>query len=325
MDTPVRWGVLGAARIARQQVIPAIRRAGAGEVLAVSSASGGAREYAAELDIPRAYGSHEELLADPDVEAVYLPLPNARHREWVVRAAQAGKHVLCEKPLVLRSADLDEVDEACAAAGVQLAEAFMYRHHPQVRRVRELIADGAVGEVVALTGRFHFALQRSSEPDIRLLPELGGGALLDVGCYPVDLFGLLLGETPREVAAVARRDRADGVGTRVAAVLGYERVVATLDCSFDAAAGNTATVMGSRGTLTLTDAFRADVPGLGRIVLDRDGEDSVVEEVPGDQYGEEVRAFARRVRTGEPDAEGAAATRRTVEVLERIGRAAGLV
>src|SRR5690606_9666727 len=119
----VRWGVLGAARIARMQVIPAIRRAGAGEVVAVSSASGGAPAFAEELGIARAYGSHDELLADPEVDVVYIALPNSVHAEWIIRAAEAGKHVLCEKPVVQGTAELDAVERACADAGVQLAEA----------------------------------------------------------------------------------------------------------------------------------------------------------------------------------------------------------
>src|SRR4051794_9609115 len=145
----VRWGVLGAARIAREQVIPAIRRSGCGEVLAVSSASGRSGSYAEDLGIPRAYDAHEELLADPDVDAVYIALPNALHASWIVRAARAGKHVLCEKPLVLGSGELEEVEAAVEEAGVHLAEAFMYRHHPQLTTVRELIAGGEIGDLVA--------------------------------------------------------------------------------------------------------------------------------------------------------------------------------
>src|SRR5690606_33740718 len=134
-----------AARIARKAVVPAIRRAGAGEVVAVSSASGRAADFAAELGIPRHYATHEELLADPEVDAVYVPLPNTEHARWTSAAAEAGKHVLCEKPLVQGLAELDAVEAACRRAGVQYAEAFMYRHHPQLRRVRELLDAGAVG------------------------------------------------------------------------------------------------------------------------------------------------------------------------------------
>ncbi|MGY1603269.1 Gfo/Idh/MocA family protein [Geodermatophilus sp. SYSU D00815] len=316
----VRWGVLGAARIAREQVVPAIRRSGCGEVVAVSSASGRARPYADELGIPRAYGTHEELLADPGVDAVYLALPNALHAPWIVRAAQAGKHVLCEKPLVLGAGELEEVERAVAAAGVQLTEAFMYRHHPQQARVRDLLRSGAVGAPVAVSARLHFPLDRTGEPDIRLRPDLGGGSLLDLGCYPVDLFGSLLGGEPEEVAAVASRE--SGVDTRLAAVLRYGDVVASLDCSFDAPFLNTATVVGTEGVLTLTDAFRPDLTGgIGTVLVHRGGGTERIE-VEGDQYAAQVRAFTAALAdrpAAEADAE---LSRRTVRTVERIARAA---
>ena len=320
----VRWGVLGAARIAREQVIPGIRRSGRGEVLAVSSASGRAASYAGELDLPRAYGTHEELLADDDVDAVYIALPNSLHASWIVQAVRAGKHVLCEKPLVLGTRELTEVEAAVDAAGVHLAEAFMYRHHPVLTTVRDLLGSGEVGGLVALQGRLHFSLTRTDEPDIRLRPDLGGGSLLDLGCYPVDLFGGLAGSDPDEVAAVATRDRDGGVDIRTAAVLRYGDVMATLDCSFDAPMQNAATVIGTAGTITLPDVFRTDlVGGVGTVLVDKDGATRRIE-VPGDAYAAQVRAFADAVAdrgSGERDAE---LTRRTVRTLERIAQAAGL-
>jgi xylose dehydrogenase (NAD/NADP) len=314
----IRWGVLGAARIAREQVIPGIRRSGCGKVLAVSSASGRAGSFAAELGIPHAYESHEDLLADGSVDAVYIALPNSLHAPWIVRAAQAGKHVLCEKPLVLGAGELDQVEAAVGPAGVHLAEAFMYRHHPQLTTVRELLAAGQVGDLVALHARLHFALRRTGEADIRLRPELGGGALLDLGCYPVDLFGGLTDREPDEVAAVWHRE--GGVDTRTAAVLRYGDVVATLDCSFDSPMVNTATVIGTGGTITLTDAFRSDLAGVGTVLVDTGGGGRRIE-VPGDHYAEQIRAFAAALadrRAGERDLE---LTRRTARTLERIARA----
>ena len=322
MET-LRWGVLGAARIAREQVLPAIRRSGLGEVVAVSSASGRAGSYADELGIPRAYDGHEELLADADVDAVYIALPNSLHAPWIVRAAQAGKHVLCEKPLVVGVRELDEVEAAAGAADVYVAEAFMYRHHPQVTTVRELVASGEVGDLVAMQARLHFSLPRGGEPDIRLRSDLGGGSLLDLGCYPVDLFGSLTGTDPDDVAAVAHRDVEGGVDTRTAAVLRYGDVVASLDCSFDAPMQNSATLIGTRGSITLTDPFRSDLAdGVGTVLVDT-GETRRIQ-VAGDHYAEQVRAFTAAVadRTaGEGDTE---LTRRTARTLERIAQAAGL-
>ena len=320
----VRWGVLGAARIAREQVIPGIRRSGRGEVVAVSSASGRAGSYAAELGIPRAHDAHEDLLADPGVDAVYVALPNAQHASWIVRAAEAGKHVLCEKPLVVSTAELADVEAAARASGVHVAEGFMYRHHPQIARVRELIASGAIGAPVTLHGRLHFSLPRTGEADIRLRPDLGGGCLLDLGCYPVDLFGGLTGTEPDDVSAVAHRDVPGGVDVRTAAVLRYGAVVATLDCSFDSPFTGTATVIGTEGTISLTHAFRTDLAGgVGTVLVEREGGTERLE-LPGDHYAEQIRAFADsvgdRVR-GEADAE---LTRRTTRTLERIAQAAGL-
>jgi D-xylose 1-dehydrogenase (NADP+, D-xylono-1,5-lactone-forming) len=318
----VRWGVLGAARIAREQVIPGIRRSGSGEVVAVSSASGRAGSYAAEVGIPKAYDSHEDLLADADVDAVYIALPNSLHASWIVRAAEAGKHVLCEKPLVVTGEELERVAAAVEAAGVHLAEAFMYRHHPQLATVRELIGAGKIGELVTLEARLHFSLARTGEPDIRLRPDMGGGALLDLGCYPVDFFGGLTGTDPDAVAAVAHRE--GGVDTRTAAVLRYGNVVASLDCSFDAPMLNTATILGTTGTITLTDAFRTDlVDGVGTVLVTTDGGVRQIQ-VPGDSYAEQIRAFASAVtdrQAGEADRE---LTRRTARTLERIAQAAGL-
>ena len=321
----VRWGVLGAARIAREQVIPAIRRSGCGDVVAVSSASGRAPSYAEDLGLPRAYDSHADLLADPDVDAVYVALPNSLHAHWIVRAARAGKHVLCEKPLVLDGRELDDVDQAVAAAGVQVTEAFMYRHHPQLARLRGLLGSGAMGDLVALQARLHFPLARTAEPDIRLRPDMGGGSLLDLGCYPVDLFGMLTGREPEDVGAVAVREEPGGVDTRTAAVLRYGDVVATLDCSFDAPMTNTATVVGTRGLVTLTDVFRADLTGgVGTLIVERDGGTERIG-VEGDQYAEQVRAFTASLRDGTAAVDDAELSRRTVRTLERVARAAGLV
>jgi predicted dehydrogenase len=320
----VRWGVLGAARIARQQIIPAIRRSGCGEALAVSSASGRARTYADELGIPRAYDEHEALLADAEVDAVYIALPNSVHVECIVRAAQAGKHVLCEKPLVLGTRELAEVEAAVAAAGVQLTEAFMYRHHPQQATVRKLLRTRAVGDLVAVEARLHFLLERTEEIDIRLRPDMGGGSLLDLGCYPVDFFGALLGTEPDEVVAVAHRESPGGVDTRTAAALRYGDVLATLDCSFDSPFHNTATLIGTDGRITLPDVFRPDlVGGVGTVLVHRDGETERIE-LEGDQYAEQIRAFSASLTDREAAEAAAALSRRTVRTVERVARAAGL-
>lgn len=323
MSATTAWGIIGAARIARQQVIPAIRRAGAGEVLAVSSASGKAGAYAAEEGIGRAYNSHEELLADPDVESVYIALPNVLHAEWIGRAVAAGKHVLCEKPIVTDPADLAAVERAAADAGVVVAEAFMYRHHLQIAELRRLLTDGTLGDLVAIEARLHFDLdRREGANDIRLDPVLGGGSLLDIGCYPVDLFGLLTGAEPDEVNAVAVREHEGGVDTRFAGVLRYGAAVATFDCSFDTPFRNTATVIGTKGAATLSDVFRADRHGgTASLVLETEGGRQELT-VKGDQYAAEVNAFAGWIRQGHRDEADWALTAATTATLARLARAA---
>jgi predicted dehydrogenase len=205
-----------------------------------------------------------------------------------------------------------------------VAEAFMYRHHPQLATVRELVRAAETGELVAMHARLHFSLPRSGEPDIRLRPDLGGGSLLDLGCYPVDLFGGLMGTDPDEVAAVSHREDEGGVDTRTAAVLRYGDVVATMDCSFDSPMLNTATLIGTEGTITVTDPFRTDrVGGVGTVLVGTGGQTRRIQ-VAGDHYAEQVRAFTQALtdrRTGEGDVE---LTRRTVRTLERIAQAAGV-
>ncbi len=310
-----RWGVLGTARIAEQQVIPAIQRSSNGEVVAVSSSSGRAAAYAERLNIPVAHTSHEALLADPDVDAVYIPLPNSAHVEWTVKAATAGKHVLCEKPIALDEAGLAEAEAACDSHGVQLAEAFMYRHHPQIAAVRDLLASGRIGDLVAIDGRFHFRLDRSAGPNIRLDPDLGGGALRDVGCYPVDLMNLLAGAAPDEVVATSI-ERGD-VDTTTAGFLRYGDVVGTFSCGFDAPAGDSALVTGSAGTIGIRRPFRPDRGGAVLVVTGADGNSETIEP-DGDAYVAEVEDFARRVQDGDPDLQGRQLSRWTLETTTRL-------
>ncbi len=192
---PLRWGLLGTARINRM-VIPPLRASAGNRLLAVASRDlARATGYAKEWGIERAHGAYEALLADPEIDAVYIPLPNHLHAEWTIRAARAGKHVLCEKPLALTVAEVDAMGAAARESGVVLAEAFMYRHHPQTLKVKELVDAGAIGPVRFVRGTFSFPLTRPD--DVRLRPEWGGGCLWDVGCYPAQLHPLRARETSR--------------------------------------------------------------------------------------------------------------------------------
>jgi predicted dehydrogenase len=234
-------------------VIPAMQRARRSELAAIASRTEArARDAAQRLGFRRAHGSYEALLADPDVDAIYIPLPNSMHREWTIRCAQAGKHVLCEKPLGLNAAECAEMIAACRAHGVVLMEAFMYRFHPRTERVARLVAEGAIGDVHLVRASFTFAV-RSAE-NIRLIPDLGGGALYDVGCYGVNVSRMVLGE-PRE--AMARADfgtsRVDEV---TGAVLRFEDDrLAVIDCGLRVSRRQEYEVVGTGGHMTVPLGF----------------------------------------------------------------------
>ncbi len=201
MADKIRWGLLSTARINRS-LIPPIRQSERSELVAVASRSlDKAQTYAQQWGIPTAYGSYEALLADPHIDAVYIPLPNTMHCEWTVKAAEAGKHVLCEKPLVPTLAELDRIEAAAMANKVTVFEAFMYLHHPQTRTVQTWVREGKVGQVQLITSWFSFYLPPEQSSNIRLRPELAGGSLWDVGVYPNSMVIALLGAAPVEVWA----------------------------------------------------------------------------------------------------------------------------
>jgi len=204
-DSRVRWGILGAANIGVKKVIPAMQRGARSNVVAIASRDlAKARSAANELGISRAYGSYEELLADPEIEAIYNPLPNHLHVPWTIRAAEAGKHVLCEKPIALSASEARQLLDVRARTGVQIGEAFMVRNHPQWLAVRELVAAGRIGQLRVIAG--HFAYFKRDPKDVRSVPEWGGGGLMDVGCYPITMSRWLFGEEPEAVIGIIDRD-----------------------------------------------------------------------------------------------------------------------
>jgi len=316
----LRWGVLSTARIARQRFIPGVQASQSGEVVAIASREAGrAAHAAAELGIPRWYGSYEALLADPEVEAVYIPLPNALHAEWTVRAAAAGKHVLCEKPAARRVADAERMAAACRRAGVLLMEAFMYRHHPQHARVQALLAAGTIGEPRLVRASFCFAMspERRAGGDIRLSRALDGGALMDVGCYAVNAARLLFGAEPLEASAQQTVDPACGVDTTFAGLLRFpgDRL-ALIDGSFDVGSGQRYEVAGPQGTILVERAFLPPV-GPTTITITVGGERRQEQLVGGDQYALEADHFAASVRTGRllPPAEDGLGNTRALAAL----------
>jgi xylose dehydrogenase (NAD/NADP) len=252
---PVRWGFLSTAQI-NDAVLRGARKSDRLEVVAVASRDQRRAEaYARERGIPRAHGSYEALLEDPDVEAVYISLPNSLHVDWSIRALEAGKHVLCEKPLDRRPEEVERAFDAAEAADRLLMEAFMWRHHPQSHRLKELVDEGAIGELRLVRAAFSFQLTRLE--DVRMRPELDGGSLMDVGCYCISGARFLAGEP--ETVFGEQVLSATGVDVRFAATMRFPGdVLAHFDCAFDLPRRNELEAVGSGGSLRLPDPWIID-------------------------------------------------------------------
>jgi predicted dehydrogenase len=270
-------------------------------VAAVAARDGDrARAFAADLGIPQVYDSYEALLADPNIDGVYIGLPNSLHTEWTIRAAEAGKHVLCEKPLSRRAADVEQMVAACTRAGVILMEAFMYRHHPQHVRVKELLAAGEIGDPVFVRASFSYAMppERRAARDVRVQPELDGGAFMDVGCYALNAARFLFEAEPLEVTALQRHDAALGVDTSFAGLARFpgDRL-ALISGSFDASGPARYEISGARGSILVERAFQPEMSPATITVVRPDERWSV--NVPGtDQFGREADHFVQSVRAG---------------------------
>ena len=319
----VRWGVLGCADIAVKKVIPAMMRSELSGVSAVASRSADkARDTAAALNIPASYGSYEELLADPSIEAVYIPLPNHLHAEWAIAAAEAGKHVLCEKPMATTSADALRMIEASEGAGVKLMEAFMYRLHPLWVEVRRLLAEGAVGELLAVQSFFSYF--NDDPEDIRNPVDAGGGSLYDIGCYSVNVSRMLFDSEPTDVTAVIRRDPRFGTDVLTSAILDFGGRHATFTCSTQLEDDQRVHIEGTEGRLLLEVPFNIPHDRPTRILVISGGDppvapDVVVHQVAAaDQYGIQADAFSLALREGTdvptPPRDAVA----NLEVMERI-------
>jgi len=289
----MRLGLLSTARI-NELLVQGARLAEDVEIVAIGSRERERAEAQARaLGIPRAHGSYEELIADPDIEAVYVPLPNSLHVEWSLSALRAGRHVLCEKPMSRRPEDVERAFDAADAEGLVLAEAFMWRHHPQARRLLELMPE--IGSLRLIRASFSFPLERPG--DVRLRAELDGGALMDVGCYCVSAVRLLAGE-PLHVNAQQVLG-GDGVDVRLTALLRLPgEALATIDCGFDMAARDELEVTGTRGVLRLQDPWHSRSPGIELLRPDGSVERFAVE--PLDPYACELEDFAAAVSGERP-------------------------
>jgi predicted dehydrogenase len=324
----LRWGILSTAGIAREKVIPGIQHADRCRVVAIASRDmARATEVARRAGIPTAHGSYEALLADPSVDAVYIPLPNHLHAEWTIAAARAGKHILCEKPLALTSADAERMIEVAEAEGVRLMEALMYRLHPSWIALRELVASGRIGRLIAVQSWFSYF--NDDPANIRNIRAFGGGALYDIGCYSVNLSRMLFDDEPTRVEASILRDPASGVDIVASGLLEFDGGgVATFTCSTRAEDDQRVHVYGTDGRISIGIPFNIPPDRPTQIFLSHGGEPPVnpttetITFETADPYSVEAGAFAAAILDGRPTPvppQDAVANLRVIERLFRSG------
>ncbi|MGD9855753.1 MAG: Gfo/Idh/MocA family protein [Planctomycetaceae bacterium] len=315
MTSPVKFGILGCGRIVERGLAPGLANSPDAELYAIASQRPGvAAERAAKYGAARAYDSYEALLADPDVQAVYVPCTGEEHHRWTIAAAEAGKHVLCEKPLARSVSDAEQMIAACADAGVVLQEAFMWRHHPRTQRAKELLDEGAIGELRLIVASFSFDVDRS---DWRLLPKKGGGAMWDIGCYGVNCSRYFTGAEPIDIHAHARWwETGADMGMQIALAFPGD-VFANIDCSFEAPFRCRAELVGAKGRIMLEDAF---LPKDDSVVLLQRGtvRDAIIEvecTEAKNQYACQVTDFCRSIKLGrlQSPAENGLANMRVLE------------
>lgn len=318
MERRVRWGILGYAGIARKHVLPAMVKAGNVRLTAIASRSQEKlMEAVSAYGFPKVYGSYEQLLADPEIDAVYIPLPNALHKEWAIRAAEQGKHVLCEKPLALTEADCREMAAAFQKNRVYLMEAFMYRFLPGMKTLKTLLDQGEIGEVRHIYSTHRFYL--GDNQNVRVNAALGGGSLRDVGCYPVNLLGWILEDYP--VAISAKKNVFQGVDHALAVNLKYPNgVTANISCGFDGHSMKLTEINGTKGGILVRSSFIDS--SLPIEVFYGDGRICQIPVEESDCYQLEVEEFSDAVLQGRRPALGLEETIRNCRLIEAILEAA---
>ena len=301
MSDKIRWGILSTANI-NDALIDPIRWASRSELAAVASRSQAKAEaYAKEKGIPKAHGSYEALLADPGIDAIYISLPNTLHCEWTVKAAEAGKHVLCEKPITPTLAELDEVEAAAKANNVTIFEAFMYLHHPQTLKVKEMIQSGQLGDLQLINSWFAYYLPPEDSDNIRLAPDLAGGSLWDVGVYPNSL-AIVMAQAGAPVEVWASQIKGEtGIDVSMVAQLKFANgVVAQISSGFRSPFREGAQIVGSDGRLRINEPWKPHQSGRGsRIAFDsRADVEETIEFPHSDPYQHEVEAMEACVLDG---------------------------
>jgi D-xylose 1-dehydrogenase (NADP+, D-xylono-1,5-lactone-forming) len=322
MTKAVKWGILSTADINRKLLAGAAESDDVDVVAVASRDLARAEEYALTWGIERAYGAYDELLADPEIEAVYIPLPNTMHSEWSIRALEAGKHVLCEKPFSRHTADVERAFDAAERTGLHLAEAFMYRHHPQTARLSELVASGAIGELRVIRSAFSYSLYDAE--NIRLRTDVEGGSLMDVGCYCVSGARLLGGE-PESVIGAAHVG-SSGTDWVFAGLMRFPGdVVALFDCGTSLPDRGLLEAIGTEGSVFLGDPWHCQRPV---IELRRDGAVEHIEVEAANPYRLELEDLNAAIRGERPPLLGRADALgqvRTIEALFRSADGGGVV
>ena len=323
MNDELRWGILSTADIGRKKVVPAMQRAARTRIVAVASREPDkAREYAAELSIEKVHDSYEALLADPDIDAVYIPLPNHLHPEWATAAARAKKHVLCEKPLAMTAAQAALMVAVAEQEGVILAEAFMYRLHPSWQKVRELIGAGRIGRLSAVQSWFGY--YNDDPANIRNIVEAGGGALYDVGCYCVNLSRMLFDGEPHRVVGSVVRDPELGVDVLTSGMLDFDQGTATFMCSTRTESDQRVHIYGTTGRISIGIPFNIPPDRPTEIYVTSGGNAPVAPDTEtisfpsADPYTVQAEFFAAAVLDGTPlpfPASDAVANMRVIDLL----------
>jgi predicted dehydrogenase len=319
----VRWGILSTAKIGTEQVIPAMQQGRHSEIVAISSRTLEKAQFEAErLGIPAAYGSYQELLDDPEVEAVYNPLPNHMHVSWSVRALDKGKHVLCEKPIAMSSVEADELVAAARAnPHLKVMEAFMYRHHPQWLAAVKLIREGQIGALKTVQSFFSYF---NEDPEnIRNIKEMGGGGLMDIGCYPISVSRLVFGAEPVRAFGVVDFDPRFQTDHIASAILQFGEGTSSFTCSTQLTPYQRVHLLGDRGRIEIEIPFNAPPDNPCRIWLQKEGSPEEIEFETCDQYTAQGDVFSKAILedTDVPTPiSDAAANMRVIEALFKSGK-----
>jgi predicted dehydrogenase len=322
----IRWGVLSTAKIGRIQVIPATQTSQFGTVAAIASRDlARAKSVAAELGIEKAYGSYQDLLADPNIDAVYNPLPNHLHMQWSIRALKAGKHVLCEKPIALSVAEAEQLAGVAAAhPKLKAMEAFMYRHHPQWQAAQRLVREGRIGQLRTIHTTFSYF--NDDPQNIRNQRDIGGGALMDIGCYGVSVSRFIFDDEPKRVLGVVERDPKTNIDRVTSAVLEFFQGTATFTCATQLAPFQRVNIFGTTGRIEIEIPFNAPNDKPCRLWLQTTGTTgAAIEEMSFDtcdQYTLQADALARAIMDDTKPPTPLSDALANMRVIERIFKSA---